>query len=435
MDTPPALLLALVLSTSTAHAVQDPLAEDRAPKDRRVEWLRERGAHVRSVDPADDDFADLAPLAQAIGEARVVQLGEQSHGDGTCFLAKCRLVRFLHRELGFDVLAWESGFFPCARMNAALHGEAPVAEVAPVGLFPVWSRSRECLPVLEYARSTHGSERPLEMAGFDVQLSGTGGLELGDAVLAFFDESAVYSPDPARLAEFAVLWEALVARTPLADGVREAGEAAIVELAAAIPTEGTTREAAFVRRSLEDLALHQRLKVLFAARETMQEGSNLRDVQMGRNVAWLADEYYAGRKIIVWAASRHIAHDLDSIETQMQGFDYGEYRTMGDEVHELLGEDAYTILFDAYEGRAGIAGREPRDLEPAPADSLTSLCHATGAENLFLDLRADAGEAGAWLREPLVARPLGHAPMRARWHLCADAFFFTATMAPSTAVE
>ncbi len=53
---------------------------------------------------ADDDFSDLAPLAAAIGDARIVQLGETTHGDGAAFLAKVRLVKFLHQHHGFDVL-------------------------------------------------------------------------------------------------------------------------------------------------------------------------------------------------------------------------------------------------------------------------------------------------------------------------------------------
>jgi erythromycin esterase len=403
-------------------------------EDPRVDWLKQHSIAVRTVDPADDDFSDLEPLRLAIGDARVVQLGEQSHGDGACFLAKCRLIRFLHAELGFDVLAWESGFFSCAMMEETLHDEKPAHEVASDGLFPVWSKSVECMPVFEYARSTHGSERPLEMAGFDVQLSGLGGLKLGDAVVEFLDQAEV-EVDPEAVVEFRTLWDALIARTPLEDEVRERGEAAILVLAEAVEKHDDSREAAFIRRSLLDLAMHQDLKVLFGSSETMQEGSNLRDIQMGINLAWLADEYYAGRKIIVWAASRHIAHDLQRIDTRMSGFAYDEYRTMGDEVHALLGDEAYTILFDAYSGNAGIAGRSPYELDPAPAGSLTELFHQTGSPYLFVDLRRAAELGGAWLHEPLVARPFGHALMEARWQESADAFFFTDVMESSTLIE
>jgi erythromycin esterase-like protein len=51
---------------------------------------------VRTIDAADQDFSDLEPLIDAIGSARVVQLGEPSHGAGSSFAAKVRLVMFLH---------------------------------------------------------------------------------------------------------------------------------------------------------------------------------------------------------------------------------------------------------------------------------------------------------------------------------------------------
>jgi hypothetical protein len=51
------------------------VADDSA----RVEWLRQHAATIRTVDPDDNDFTDLAAFGRAIGSARVVFLGEPSH--------------------------------------------------------------------------------------------------------------------------------------------------------------------------------------------------------------------------------------------------------------------------------------------------------------------------------------------------------------------
>src|SRR5687767_7885431 len=92
----------------------------RLPADERAEWVKQHAVRLRSLDPADRDFADLAPLKALIGKARVVMLGEQTHGDGATFLGKTRLIEFLHAEMGFDVLCFESGLYDCDRAWAAL---------------------------------------------------------------------------------------------------------------------------------------------------------------------------------------------------------------------------------------------------------------------------------------------------------------------------
>ncbi len=100
------------------------LACPSAEPDPCVDWLKSHAIAVRAIDePKPDepeDFSDLEPLRAIIGEARVVGLGEQSHGDGATFKAKCRLVRFLHQRMDFDVLAWESGLFDCRARRRTL---------------------------------------------------------------------------------------------------------------------------------------------------------------------------------------------------------------------------------------------------------------------------------------------------------------------------
>ena len=66
---------------------------------------------VATLDATSDEYADLAAVGQAIGEARVVILGEQDHGDGPTFQAKMRLAKHLHEHKGFTVLAFESDFY------------------------------------------------------------------------------------------------------------------------------------------------------------------------------------------------------------------------------------------------------------------------------------------------------------------------------------
>ena len=82
---------------------------------------------VRSINPTDTDFQDLEFLKAEIGPARVVMLGEPSHGEGNVFEAKVRLVRYLREQMGFTTVAFESGFYDLHRAQQALEAGASSA--------------------------------------------------------------------------------------------------------------------------------------------------------------------------------------------------------------------------------------------------------------------------------------------------------------------
>ena len=56
---------------------------------------------------------DLRPLVGLIADAKVVGLGESSHGAGELFTMKHRLIEFLVTELGFTACAFEDSHAGC----------------------------------------------------------------------------------------------------------------------------------------------------------------------------------------------------------------------------------------------------------------------------------------------------------------------------------
>ena len=78
-----------------------PIESDHEAK---TTWLLDNAIVLDSISPGDQDFSDLEPLKAVLADKRIVLLGERTHGDGAAFLAKTRLIKFLHQEMGFDVL-------------------------------------------------------------------------------------------------------------------------------------------------------------------------------------------------------------------------------------------------------------------------------------------------------------------------------------------
>jgi len=408
--------------------------------DARVEWLKKNATAFRSIDPADQDFSDLEGLRAAIGDAQVVQLGEQSHGDGATFDAKVRLIEFLHEKMGFDVLAWESGVYDCGKMDEALRNGDDAETVMRKGIFPIW-HSREVVKVFEYARKTRDTYRPLTLVGFDPQFSSASAegfaadvrTRVAKAFPAFIDDTQEKALD------------ALATRhgDDLGEDERKAGrdEASrlvdfLSEKRADFDKALGARVTGWLEKSLRGALVFDELTKDPGAKQAMgpvltkemRALLNLRDRTMGENLVWLADEQWKGRKIIVWAATYHAIHGAPTIEGVAA--DYSGTVTMGQVAHEKLGKRLYTIGFTAHHGMVGNPNMEPWKLQAPEAGSLEAFCHDAGLKNAFLDFRGLPEDH--WLRHELGARPLGYGSMKADWTRVMDGIVFTDEMYPST---
>jgi erythromycin esterase-like protein len=122
-------------------------------------------AHRISGSPTVLSPADKAYLRRLVGEARVVGLGEGSHGSKEIFEYKAAIIRFLVEEMGFSVLGMESPDDPVA--NSIIQAGLPDAgELAARNVFPVTREFARLLDWMARYRQQH-PERPLDLFGFD----------------------------------------------------------------------------------------------------------------------------------------------------------------------------------------------------------------------------------------------------------------------------
>lgn len=441
---PRSLSVAAALICSAGTAAQAPV------DDPRVAWLKEHAVAVRSIDIADGEFEDLAPLARAIGDARVVGLGEQTHGDGAAFHAKARLIRYLHEQLGFDVLVWESGMFECSRVELALQRGESMRRAWRRGVFGIWGASEQLQPLFDYIDQTRKTERPLRIAGMDAQFTSRESRAAMQEFLRELGSKLNAGSAPALEQAFATIAAHVESLTwdPLPkpdDAAREKTRAAIAQLIEACERQEHAEQAFSLRvlRSLDAMVemLHWAAKSRSDAKEDrdMFRYGAVRETAMADTMIWLANEHLREQKLIVWAASSHLTWNSRQVGMPRGDgtwqLDDSNWEPMGNAVKRALGDQIYVVDFLAYSGKLGSVAGWKRDLEPAPEGSIDALCHATGKPYLFLDLRGAAKLPGsAWLAERLVARPRGYAPMQARWSDHCDAFFFTDEMFPSTVI-
>jgi erythromycin esterase len=394
----------------------------RKPLDKKTKrWLDKHAFPIATLD-LDKGSRDLRPLRKVLKDARIVQLGEPSHGDGAAFAAKARLIRFLHEEMDFNVLAFESGMYECERANRMLRPGADAREVMKAAIFGVW-RTKRTLPVIEYMVEQSGTRSPMMLAGVDPQQSGGLGEEFVGDFLGFLGKAEV---DPGQAADLLKRIETgLKAETyePVAGAkdvfARLGG--LIEDNRAKLEEKHGARATAFMRRALQNYSVLERLK------RTKDGYVNLRDEWMGKNLIWLADEHFEGAKIVVWGATFHLAHELKRIRRGGAPA-YQDTKAMGEYVHEHFGKKCYTIGFAAHGGRAGWWFKQKFDLSPPAANSIEEALFRYGKPLLFVDLRAEGGP----FDKPLPLAALGYTRNAvAPWPRVLDGLIYIEEMFPA----
>ena len=128
-------------------------------------------AHAERFGFADD--ADLGPLLDPIGEARVVCIGEASHGTHEFYRLRARITERLIDEKGFTIVAAEADWPDAERVDAYVRHREPAArdpkqaEWDAFARFPTWMwRNAPVRDFVEWLRGRNADRPGAERAGF-----------------------------------------------------------------------------------------------------------------------------------------------------------------------------------------------------------------------------------------------------------------------------
>ncbi len=416
--------------------VAGPMPGPTAQARERAAWLERHAIRLGPPDSEEDD--DLEPLHRVLEGRRIVLLGEATHGDGTTFAAKVRLVKHLHLKLGFGVLAFESGFYDCdAGWELFREPGVEPHEAALACIFDTWRDAVELQPLFLHLARHSRSEHPLELCGFDCQSSGyASGRHLASELAAFLAQE----PSVLDEASMTLLRRVIERHVSPGGGPARAPGFALEEEALERALEGLQKNSggrtpallALWRQRLRSLRADHRCDFATKYPDAGEDAARLRSLQMGENLAWLVRNRYADRKVIVWAHTGHFGRRGDTLLNAKGEVAHPRSRGLGDVIFETFGEDCYAIGFTALEGEYRRVNRKRGRYLRMPADgSLEALLGLTEFQEALLDLR-HLPPGGEWLDEPLVARPLAYCNHQAVWPRVLDAMYYSRLMRPAT---
>ena len=383
------------------------------------------GSVRRSVYPFHDGVHDLDPILELIGDARVVLIGEASHGTHDFYTQRAKITQRLIEEKGFLAVAVEADWPDAYQLNRYVKGVGDGAEaINAFGLFtrfPLWMwRNTVVLDFITWLREHNerrvGDNPPVGFYGLDLYSLFTS----IEAVIAYLDRVDPRAAARARhnygcFEQFAPdsqtygYWASL--------GMAPSCEEAVIHQLTEL--RGHAQQYVDHRGALaEDELFNAEMNaaVVKSAEEYYRQmfGGrvntwNLRDQHMFQTLEALIRHLEKNGnqrpKVIVWEHNSHLG---DARATEMSQL--GELN-VGQLVREKWGDESRLIGFTTDSGTVTAASEwdapaERKIVRAALAGSYERLFHQIGIANFFLNLREDS-EAVHLLRKPLLERAIG----------------------------
>lgn len=406
-------------------------------------WLEDNIIPIRSIEPLDEDYADLQPLKAKIGSARVVMLGEQEHGDGSTYAAKSRLAKFLCREMGFSVVAFESGFFGVNKAwDDYLAGKITYEDVLDQ-FYIFWTESEMCRAFFEEVKISQNSPSPILLAGFDNQqitrIAKSDFIPGIDSLLT--KHNIDFQPD--KLDFFRQTVNDLMDRFydhEMAPDDREMFFGIVNTIKQSLMNQDVD---SFWIQSLDNLkGFAEHAWFFWIDKEADMADHNWRDIQMANNFMWLYREKFKNEKIIIWAANGHTIKTDTLFEVEVEGYkpDIRQY-PMGEVLFDSLGQDLYAIGFTSSKGAYATLNYDqemggwqfvPKVFESVDSLSLEYQLEQTGHPYTFLNLK---NESDVWLNTDQRMRVWRPDYVRGRLPDLYDGIFYIEEMEPNIKID
>jgi protein-L-isoaspartate(D-aspartate) O-methyltransferase len=372
-----------------------------------------RAAAIRL--PALDDPA-FGRLFDRFAQARVVLLGEASHGTSEFYRARAAITRRLIEQHGFSIVAVEADWQDAAAIDRYVRHKDPRSGMqSAFRRFPTWMwRNTDVHDFVEWMRGHNEGLAPQLRAGFF-------GLDIYNmsasmrAVIDYLDNT---DPEAARIARerYGCLtpWQkdpATYGRMALTSGYAKC-EGAVT----AMLRDLFAKQAEYRKQDEEDFFDAAQNARLVASAEryyrVMYHGSaeswNLRDRHMFGTLEMLLDWRGETAKAVVWAHNSHIGN---AAATEM-GLIRDEIN-IGQLCRDRFGEAASLIGFGTDRGSVAAASdwdgpMEIKQVRPAHSDSYERLCRDSGVAQFLIDLREDEQpRLHAGLLYPRLERAIG----------------------------
>lgn len=355
-------------------------------------------AWTRSVaSPLAGGAADFDPFVELVGDARIVLLGEATHGTSEFYTTRARLTERLIREKGFSFVAIEGDWPDASRANWFAQGGlgTPAEALRGFKRFPAWMwRNHPVCDFLDWLRRFNSglpeSRRAVGFHGLDVYSLHTSMEEVVAALYAVnppagrvareryrcFEDFGADSREYALSTSFLTRAETCEPQvTEMLEDIRSWRE--VLEM--------VTTPDDYLDLEMNALAVCGAEAYYRAMSDYGPRSWNLRDEHMTEVLERLLEHYGPGAKGVVWAHNSHVG-DFRATSESRQG-----YANIGQMVRERFPGLVVSAGFGTYEGTVTAApywdGQgEFMPVPPARTECYEAVFHEVGLPAFYVPL-------------------------------------------------
>jgi erythromycin esterase-like protein len=289
-----------------------------------------------SENPSLEDFLFLK---EELKDVQVVLLGEKTHFDGNVFEMKTKIVQYLHQEMGFNTIAFESGIYDVWKAQKDIKNGLTTKEAFKNSLFSIWAKRNEFQSFIDFYQKNRSN---LNLFGFDYQITGSNGnINLTNDLFEY--SKNIKHKLNLKKDDFELLLESIINSGMFdeEDITYSQFKSELLELKTKISQQKDS-EAKFywsqIVKSLLELGNDAINKEEVLSTFNTTASDNNRDKQMAENLlAYIKQNPNA--KIICWGANAHFVNSMNSINTPV----LKEFVPMGSYVKKALKDKVYSL--------------------------------------------------------------------------------------------
>lgn len=379
-------------------------------------WIQQNSNGIALSDTTS--YQDLEFLKGILKEKRIIFLGESAHGVAEYTILKSRLIRYLHKELDFDILVFESNSadaFAADYFDSYTNVDSTVYN----SISTLW-HVEEIIPLFRYIKATHSTNNPLILQGVDITQSNGSYAFSKFLYRLIFPIDSIYAKEikrkdsifsalgvrkwtigniftenenqrfnrikKERLSDYASLKEYIIQNRDQFDVATDREiEASLFFLQSRINfIYWSNRDSTYMVDALKG-SRYERVPL-------QKLHSAYRDYLMSQNLKFLATQLFPDKKIIVWSQNAHIkkfpfrmAYELNRL-----------FPTYSISLHCFSGQGDWTF-------GQGFDGVHPDSMiyqfiTPQDPLSIAQLLHTSSQEITFMDMASQSqNPANSWM--------------------------------------